>query len=587
MTVSYTGNSNTEVGTYTVTAIFTGDTDNYQAVADMTATLTINEVVVDDDTDTGTSTEEGNTLWWIIPILAFILTVELIMIGKKSKRLKKEKDNNTKTYAVSPLAFLLTVPMWELAVIATLAVLVIIAGIVLAALHSRKTSDDQGTVVTVEQEVAISSKVEAVVEVELATVAEDTTQAVFAVDESSAITSEETSEAVADGCYNSQSAEPVALRAVASNDQPQPTSNQQPSQPYTAQSTDSTTETAQPTTAVGTESASQQATVVASVVAMTQPKVASDDEVGFGGIDNATGKAIIIRYSKSFTAKLIQSSDIIQGYYTDLKNALHSYNGVKSRISWKWDSINAGKAKLAKFGIRGKSLYLYLALDPAELEGTKYKVTTATAKAYVATPCLYKVNGTRKLKFALELVAMLATKLALTEGEVPTVDYHKPYETTEALLGQKLIKELISKKKYQAYMDKYQDATGERKFIRASEVGDMMTTEQATAEMTASTEQYATEVASSTTATKTTYKVVGNKTMIVNVDTLSASFSDGDTVTLDTLKAKGLIAKNTAFVKVLARGTCSKSLSVIAHDFSIDAVKMILLTGGKVVKVAK
>ena len=75
------------------------------------------------------------------------------------------------------------------------------------------------------------------------------------------------------------------------------------------------------------------------------------------------------------------------------------------------------------------------------------------------------------------------------------------------------------------------------------------------------------------------------KKSIINIDTLSANFESGDTVNLETLKEKGLLQKKTDFVKVLARGLLDKHLTVEAQDFSADAVKMIILTGGKVVEV--
>ena len=71
---------------------------------------------------------------------------------------------------------------------------------------------------------------------------------------------------------------------------------------------------------------------------------------------------------------------------------------------------------------------------------------------------------------------------------------------------------------------------------------------------------------------------------IVNIDTLSENFASGDTVSLESLKAKGLISEKTDFYKVLARGMLDKSLVVEAQDFSADAIKMIILTGGHAVK---
>jgi hypothetical protein len=49
VSVSYNNNDKTEVGVYTVTANFAGDATNYNAIASMSATLTIKAVVVEND----------------------------------------------------------------------------------------------------------------------------------------------------------------------------------------------------------------------------------------------------------------------------------------------------------------------------------------------------------------------------------------------------------------------------------------------------------------------------------------------------------------------------------------------------------
>lgn len=71
---------------------------------------------------------------------------------------------------------------------------------------------------------------------------------------------------------------------------------------------------------------------------------------------------------------------------------------------------------------------------------------------------------------------------------------------------------------------------------------------------------------------------------IINIDTLSLHFASGDTVTLDALKAKKLVPAKTDYIKVLAHGKLDKHLTVEAQDYSMDAVKMIILTGGKAIK---
>ena len=65
-----------------------------------------------------------------------------------------------------------------------------------------------------------------------------------------------------------------------------------------------------------------------------------------------------IRYNKSFTAKLIQSSDETKGYYGELKNEVLSYTKAKSHVSWAYDSVNAGREHIVKFSISNCKIIL-------------------------------------------------------------------------------------------------------------------------------------------------------------------------------------------------------------------------------------
>jgi large subunit ribosomal protein L15 len=67
----------------------------------------------------------------------------------------------------------------------------------------------------------------------------------------------------------------------------------------------------------------------------------------------------------------------------------------------------------------------------------------------------------------------------------------------------------------------------------------------------------------------------------VNLDVICENFEDGDVVDVDTLKAEHLISSKVGRIKVLARGVMNKKLTVKASKFSLQAVKMITLAGGK------
>jgi large subunit ribosomal protein L15 len=66
---------------------------------------------------------------------------------------------------------------------------------------------------------------------------------------------------------------------------------------------------------------------------------------------------------------------------------------------------------------------------------------------------------------------------------------------------------------------------------------------------------------------------------VVNLDTLAERFDDGAEVTPEVLLDRGLVHARRP-VKVLARGECSKKLTVKAHKFSGKAAEKIAAAGG-------
>ena len=169
--------------------------------------------------------------------------------------------------------------------------------------------------------------------------------------------------------------------------------------------------------------------------------VAKGDQVVVAERD-AAGNMVYSVYKKSFMARLIQSDKEVQERYETVKNALLSYKKVNSRVSWSYDSFKSGHTQLAKITIRGKTPYLYLALDPASLEGSKYNVTDAgKAKKYSTVPCRLRLTSKRSVKWATELVDVLAEKNGLVKNpKFQPETYVSENETTEALIEKGLIK---------------------------------------------------------------------------------------------------------------------------------------------------
>ena len=70
---------------------------------------------------------------------------------------------------------------------------------------------------------------------------------------------------------------------------------------------------------------------------------------------------------------------------------------------------------------------------------------------------------------------------------------------------------------------------------------------------------------------------------IINIGLIDIHFEANDVITLASLKQKGLINKKVGRMKVLADGVLTKPLTIKSESYSVQAIKMIELTGGTVI----
>ena len=121
-----------------------------------------------------------------------------------------------------------------------------------------------------------------------------------------------------------------------------------------------------------------------------------------------------LRYSRSFMAKLILSDNAVKEYYAAITARLLSYQKVRSKTGWNGVSFFAGRESIAKITISGKTLCVYLAFQPDEEEGVKYKAKDVSYKRkYQKTPSLYKIRSNGALNHCLKIIDAIAAKLDL------------------------------------------------------------------------------------------------------------------------------------------------------------------------------
>lgn len=165
-----------------------------------------------------------------------------------------------------------------------------------------------------------------------------------------------------------------------------------------------------------------------------------DDEASY----LINGEVVQVRYRSSFMSRLIQAPTDVQDIYAALKNEILSYEGLKVKNSWNYESFNRDGEQCVKLNVRGRSVMVYLALDPVDYLGTKYRFKDmSSTPRFEKVPMLLSVRTERGVKYATELIAELMAKIGAARGETQKVDYRMPYEDNAALALRGLVKLIL------------------------------------------------------------------------------------------------------------------------------------------------
>lgn len=376
---------------------------------------------------------------------------------------------------------------------------------------------------------------------------------------------------------------------------------------------------------------------------MAAEEIPEEWKTGLGMTAAEDGK-VYFRYNFSFYARLIQASDEVQSRYGELCDEMDSYPRIKSVVSWKKMRVYSGRKTIAMMLFKGKKLCIAFALDPDVYANTKYRGEDMRGRRrYEKTPMLLRLTSARKVKYAKFLLGEAAAALGLEKNETQRSEFGLPYRSTEDLIREGLVKVMASDRRggsggklvpadiaamireritlveaRSALSDEaaaalIEDATVEPQPEPIPEPEPAPVPEAETApepqpepaeapgapeaesekeggeDVTAPGEPPAETPAPPAPAAVRALPVLADVPRRyrgeVNIDSLSRRFKAGETVTLEELKARRMVSKKAAAYKVLARGALDKPLIVEAQDFSLDAVKMITLTGGKARKV--
>ncbi|MCM1393394.1 MAG: uL15 family ribosomal protein [[Eubacterium] siraeum] len=260
--------------------------------------------------------------------------------------------------------------------------------------------------------------------------------------------------------------------------------------------------------------------------------------------------------SPNFRMRLKESSDKNREWYAAIKNLFCSQKGVTYRVYKRVEKIRYQGQVVAVIGIAKRSIKLWLALKPYEYDARRYHHKDVSDKPrFVDVPLYVRVGSDRALTRAEELILALFQDL--------NMEARKRYTDRS-------IQELIFTLKHNRLLTnkQYKQNLCEVMHVHDCDVlGD--------------------ETAEKCIETKNVDFIDDSVIETVKLDDIDANFQDGNRVTLEKLRKLGLVSEDCTGYTVTADKRLTKPLIIVANDFTLPAVKLIALTGGRAIRLTQ
>ncbi len=255
----------------------------------------------------------------------------------------------------------------------------------------------------------------------------------------------------------------------------------------------------------------------------------------------------------NFRMRLKQSSDKNREWYAAVKNLFCSQKGVTYRVYKRVEKIRYQGQVIAVIGIAKRSIKLWLALKPYEYDARRYHHKDVSDKPrFVDVPMYVRVSSDRALTRAQELILALFQEL--------NMEARKRY-------NDRSIQELIFTLKHNKLLTNKQN---KGLLCEVMHVHDC--------------DVLSDELAEKCIESKNVESIDESYIETLKLDDIDAKFQDGNRVTLEKLKKVGLVSEDCTGYTVTAGQRLTKPLIIVANDFTLPAVKMITLTGGRAIK---
>ena len=273
-----------------------------------------------------------------------------------------------------------------------------------------------------------------------------------------------------------------------------------------------------------------------------------DGEEGEGEWVDTANEELRIKPKMSFDMRLRVADDDIKSFYSDIKNELLSY-GIHDRISRHRENFNQGRINICRMVINGKTLKVYLAVDPESIDKRYFHHTdVGHRKGLIELPTMINVRSKVAARKVKELITLMMESLVISKKPYEPQDFAKEltldgFTTVESKGYDYLVEKSMTLEKAKAYPDNF-----------AAQLIEMVEDNQ--------------------------YQEKFIKTELT-LDDLAKNFKNGDVVDIAKVRELGLGAKNSNFLSIKESDKMATKLKVYANEYTPDAVKMICLSGGE------
>ncbi len=266
---------------------------------------------------------------------------------------------------------------------------------------------------------------------------------------------------------------------------------------------------------------------------------------------------------KDAELKLRLLPDAVKGYYGEIKNALLSF-GLRARMSKTCEKFNRKGRTMSRLDaekpvrtqavvqVRGKSLCLYLNLEPATIDAKYFAKDVSGVKKFADTPSLFKIRSSRAAKRAVELIERLAA-----QEEFKPKRRFVPVDYLPALSAEGLT--TFEKNGYGYLISETAKLSEVRKLDDSLAIKNISIDPEI-------------ELAERFIRSRITVKEIAD------------AFEAGSTVTISDLREREMITSNANYLIVTESESLSGKFTVVANEFTPDAAKLIQVAGGEAVK---